>query len=70
MTLVSMIMGGAGTVLGPLIGSMIYYLAEYIVLTSFPYLHLLIFGAVLISIVLFIPGGIIGLISKKVQGLR
>jgi branched-chain amino acid transport system permease protein len=70
MTLVSMIMGGAGTVLGPLIGSMIYYLAEYTVLTSFPYLHLLIFGVVLISIVLFIPGGIIGLLSKKVRGLR
>jgi branched-chain amino acid transport system permease protein len=70
MTLVSMIMGGAGTVLGPLIGSMIYYLAEYAVLTSFPYLHLLIFGVVLIGIVLFIPGGIIGLLSKKVRGLR
>jgi branched-chain amino acid transport system permease protein len=68
--LVSMMMGGAGTVLGPLIGSVIYYFVEYTVLTSFPYLHLLIFGAILIGIVLFIPGGIIELLGRKIGGLR
>jgi branched-chain amino acid transport system permease protein len=68
--LVSMMMGGAGTVLGPLVGSVIYYFVEYTVLTSFPYLHLLIFGAILIGIVLFIPGGIIELLGKRIGGLR
>lgn len=68
--LVSMMIGGAGTVIGPAVGSLIFYIVEYTVLTAFPYLHLLIFGAVLIGVVLFAPAGVIGLLSRRISGLR
>lgn len=58
------LLGGAGTVYGPLIGSTtISLLREYLQVTS-PHFFLIILGVILIAIVLFMPNGIMGLVGK------
>jgi branched-chain amino acid transport system permease protein len=56
-------LGGAGTVLGPLIGSVVLETASEIFKNTFKEAHQLIFGALLVVVVLFLPGGIVGTIT-------
>lgn len=60
------VIGGIGTLWGPVLGALIYFPVRQIVLSD-PHLvavNLLIFGALLILIILFEPGGILGLLSR------
>ncbi|MFQ5913362.1 MAG: branched-chain amino acid ABC transporter permease [Nitrospinota bacterium] len=59
---VIMMVGGAGTALGPLLGGIVFYAIRDLLIVKFSHLHLIIFGAVMIVIVLFIPGGLVGAI--------
>ncbi len=59
---VIMMVGGVGTALGPLVGGIIFYTIRDLLIIEFSKLHLIIFGGVMIVIVLFIPGGVIGTI--------
>ncbi len=65
------IFGGVGTLYGPVIGaSMLAYLQE-VLTTRFPYYYMLIFGAVLIAVILYLPNGLVGLVQrgwKRVSG--
>jgi len=58
------IIGGIGTIWGPVIGAFVYGLIHEEVVAYFPQAHLLIFGTLLILIILFEPAGVLGL-SKK-----
>jgi branched-chain amino acid transport system permease protein len=61
--------GGAGTILGPIIGAVFFVaLKEFLVLNVGEY-HLIVFGVLFILVVLFLPGGIIS-IWKKIQHAR
>ena len=61
--------GGAGTILGPIIGAVFFVaLKEFLVLNVGEY-HLIVFGVLFILVVLFLPGGIIS-IWKRVQHAR
>jgi branched-chain amino acid transport system permease protein len=60
------ILGGASTVLGPVLGSSIFILLEE-VLSSYTIFWHLPFGLMLIGVVLFIRGGIMGLFKGKGQ---
>jgi len=56
--------GGQGTILGPVIGAVFFVaLRQYLVLNVGEY-HLIIFGALFILVVLFLPGGIVSLWGK------
>ena len=60
------IIGGAGTVLGPLLGSLVLTPFSEIAKTLFRgYIgvHLMIFGVVLIAVIIFLPQGIMGLVE-------
>ena len=57
---VILMVGGVGTALGPFIGGIIFYTIRDLLIVQFKHLHLIIFGAVMIVIVLFLPGGLIG----------
>lgn len=57
---VIMMLGGVGTALGPLLGGIIFYTIRDLLVIRFSHLHLIIFGAVVVAIVLFIPGGLVG----------
>ncbi|MCP4407759.1 MAG: branched-chain amino acid ABC transporter permease, partial [Gammaproteobacteria bacterium] len=58
------ILGGAGTTLGPVRGSVIFILVEEVLSHFTIYWHLP-FGIMLIAIVLFVRGGVMGLVSGK-----
>jgi len=51
--------GGVGTIIGPLVGSVFYVvLKEWLVLNVGEY-HLIVFGVLFILVVLFLPGGLV-----------
>jgi branched-chain amino acid transport system permease protein len=64
------IIGGVGTIWGPVIGAFVYGLIHEEVVANFPQAHLLIFGSLLILIILFEPGGVVGLFKKLMRSLR
>jgi len=60
------VIGGIGTLWGPVLGALVYFPIRQLVLSD-PRLvavNLLVFGALLIVIILFEPGGILGLLSR------
>jgi branched-chain amino acid transport system permease protein len=64
------IIGGVGTVWGPVIGAVVYGLVQEELIASFPQFHLLLYGALLILIILFEPGGVLGLLHRSFHYLR
>lgn len=58
------LLGGAGTVFGPLIGATIIILGGEYFWTQFPLLHQAILGVLIVVVVLFLPEGIVGFFSK------
>ena len=57
-------LGGAGTVLGPIVGAAVLETASEIFKNTFKEAHLLIFGVLLVVVVLFLPGGIVGALTR------
>jgi branched-chain amino acid transport system permease protein len=56
--------GGAGTIVGPIIGSVCYVLLKEIFALSMGQINVLIFGVVFILIVLFLPKGLVGIARR------
>jgi len=56
-------LGGAGTVLGPIVGSLVLESASEIFKNVFKEAHLLIYGVLVVVVVLFLPEGIVGTTS-------
>lgn len=71
-TIVMVMLGGQGTVLGPLVGSATYERLRGYLLTSdlFKNLHLAIAGFLLLIIILFIPAGLVGWLRARLPRLR
>lgn len=70
--LVMVMLGGNGTLLGPVLGAFAYERLRGYLLTSviFKNLHLATSGLILLLIVLFVPGGGVGWLRKHFPGLR
>jgi len=70
--LVMVMLGGIGTLLGPVLGAFAYERLRGYLLTSviFKNLHLATTGLILLVIVLFVPGGGVGWLRKRFPGLR
>ena len=60
------LIGGAGSFMGPLLGSVIYIFLQAVV-TMFTTYWPLTIGTIILLIVLFVPGGVLGLIEKRVK---
>lgn len=58
-------LGGAGTVWGPVLGSVVLTLTSEVFKTYFEHTHLIVYGLLLIVVVLFIPGGVVSLFQKR-----
>ena len=57
--------GGVGTILGPIIGSVFFVLLKQLLSLYLPGgFHVLVFGVLFIIVVLFLPGGLVGLMAK------
>jgi branched-chain amino acid transport system permease protein len=70
--IVMVMLGGQGTVLGPILGAAAYQRLRGELLTSavFKNIQLSVAGAVLLVIVLFVPAGLIGWLRGRYPGLR
>jgi branched-chain amino acid transport system permease protein len=64
------IIGGLGTIWGPVIGAVVYGLIHEEVVASFPQIHLLLYGSLLILIVFFERRGIMGLFDRWFNALH
>jgi branched-chain amino acid transport system permease protein len=58
------LIGGIGTVWGPVVGAVTFYAVQDYLQTRYPTFHLLVYGAVLIIILLFEPNGLVGLAGR------
>ncbi len=63
------ILGGPYVLLGPVVGTFIYILVHSFIL-GFTYYWAFIIGCIIIAVVLFLPGGILGYFQEKVQARR
>ena len=54
------LIGGIGTLFGPIIGTAIMLFITQVLLSRFLDIHLLITGAMVVVIILLMPGGVIG----------
>ena len=68
--IVVVLLGGAGTLLGPVVGGLIYGLSKYWLAVILPGFQLLIFAPIVIIIIVAFPEGIIGLLKRKAKGTR
>jgi len=55
------IFGGISHIYGQILGAAILTLLADLLLTKFPYYYMLLYGIILVVVVLYLPGGIIGL---------
>jgi branched-chain amino acid transport system permease protein len=60
------LIGGAGSFVGPIVGSVIYTMLQAVVKMYTVYWPLTI-GTIILLIVLFVPGGVLGLIEKRIK---
>ena len=67
-TVLIAMVGGAQTVAGPLVASIVFSLLTELLRLQFPYLFLIILGTLLILLVLYLPGGIASLWARKRTG--
>ena len=63
------LIGGAGSFVGPMLGSVIYTLLQAVVKMYTVYWPLTI-GTIILLIVLFLPGGVLGLIETRIKARR
>jgi len=64
------VIGGIGTVWGPVLGGAVFGIVEEEIVVKFPQIHLLLYGALLILIVLLEPDGLVGLFHRIVRLFR
>jgi branched-chain amino acid transport system permease protein len=57
-------LGGLGTVVGPIIGGTLLYLLTNSLGLSYPFIHLIVLGVIIITVVLVIPDGIVGAVKR------
>ncbi len=58
------ILGGQGTILGPIVGAVLLTLVSERVWETDPNLYQVIFGGLIVLVVLFLPGGLVALLQQ------
>ena len=66
--IIIVLLGGAGTLLGPIVGGLIYGLSKYYLAVILPGFQLLIFAPIIIMIIVLFPEGTVGVLKRRVQG--
>jgi branched-chain amino acid transport system permease protein len=64
---IPVMLGGAGTLLGPIVGSALLVTANELFKNLFHEAHLLIYGILIVLVVLFLPEGIVGAIARHLR---
>ena len=63
-------LGGAATVWGPILGSIVLTLTSEIFKTYFEHTHLVVYGLLLVVVVIFLPGGVVSLFQGRWRSRR
>jgi branched-chain amino acid transport system permease protein len=64
-TVLIAMVGGAHTVIGPLVSSVFFSLLTEFLRLRFPYVFLILLGGMLIMLVLYLPGGLASLLQRR-----
>jgi branched-chain amino acid transport system permease protein len=65
--IIIVMLGGAGTLLGPLAGGLIYGLSKYYLSIILPGFQLLIFAPIILVIIVLFPEGVIGMLKSRAR---
>ena len=68
--IIIVLLGGAGTLLGPIVGGLIYGVSKYYLSIYLPGFQLLIFAPIIILIIVMFPEGVVGMLKKKLHGRK
>ena len=63
--IVMVLLGGAGTVFGPVIGAAVFLVLEEVVWRNFLAVHAAVLGLLIVALIFFMPNGILGLIKRQ-----
>jgi branched-chain amino acid transport system permease protein len=66
--IIIVLLGGAGTLLGPIVGGLIYGLSKYWLAVVIPGFQLLIFAPIIIFVIVAFPEGIVGWVKRRAKG--
>ncbi|MDT8396338.1 MAG: branched-chain amino acid ABC transporter permease [bacterium] len=66
--IIIVLLGGAGTLLGPIVGGLIYGISKYYLSIVLPGFQLLIFAPIIIGIIVLFPEGTVGVLKKRLMG--
>ena len=69
-TILMTIFGGAGTIMGPLLGGIALSVMGEVIWARFAELHLLLTGSLIILVLLFMPEGMVPLVRRTVARRR
>ena len=68
--IIIVLLGGAGTLLGPIVGGLIYGVTKYYLAITLPGFQLLIFAPIIIFIIVAFPEGVVGFLKRRAFGHR
>ena len=63
--IVMVLYGGKGTIWGPVLGAVILFTFQELVWAHFPHAHQVLLGAIIVTVVLVMPRGILGVLQQK-----
>lgn len=63
--IVMVLLGGAGTIFGPVVGALAFIVMEELVWRNFLSFHAAVLGILIVCLIFFLPGGVLGLLRKR-----
>lgn len=66
--IIIVMLGGAGTLLGPIVGALIYGISKYYLSIFLPGFQLLVFAPIILFIIVMFPEGVVGMLKEKARG--
>jgi branched-chain amino acid transport system permease protein len=64
------VFGGMRTFLGPIIGAAVFATLQYNLITTMPQIYMIIFGAIMVLAILFMPTGIVGVYERVIKLIK
>lgn len=66
--IIIVMLGGAGTLLGPVVGALIYGISKYYLSIFLPGFQLLVFAPIILITIVMFPEGVVGMLKEKTRG--
>jgi branched-chain amino acid transport system permease protein len=69
-TVLIAMVGGAATLAGPLASAVVFSVLTELLRLRFPYAYLIVLGVLLIALVLYLPNGLVSIVTRRRPGAR